>query len=116
MSRMTRIGLIQMRVSEDPRDNLARALSASEEAVRRGAEILCLPELFRTRYFPQSECAALRELAEAVPGASTRAFSAFAREHGVVVIVPVFEQGEAGAYHNTAVVIDRDGGILPPYS
>jgi agmatine deiminase len=113
--RMTRIGLIQMRVSEDPRDNLARALSASDEAVRRGAEIVCLPELFRSRYFPRSECAPLRELAETIPGESTRAFSAFAREHGVVVIVPIFEQGEPGIFHNTAVVIDRDGGILPPY-
>src|SRR5512136_2385074 len=112
---MTRIGLIQMRVSEDPAHNLATALAAAGEAVRRGAEILCLPELFRTRYFPQSECAPLQDLAETIPGESTRAFSAFAREHGVVVIVPVFEQGEAGAYHNTAVVIDRDGGILPPY-
>jgi agmatine deiminase len=114
-NRMTRIGLIQMRVSEDPDDNLARALSAAGEAVRRGAEILCLPELYRTRYFPQSECAGLGEIAETIPGVSTRAFSAFAREHGVVVIVPIFEQGGTGAYHNTAVVIDRDGGILPPY-
>ncbi|HVN65638.1 MAG TPA: agmatine deiminase family protein [Methanomicrobiales archaeon] len=112
---MTRIGLIQMRVSEDPADNLARGLAAAGTAVRRGAEILCLPELYRTRYFPQTECSPLQELAETIPGESTRAFSAFAREHGVVVIVPVFEEGEAGAYHNTAVVIDRDGGILPPY-
>jgi agmatine deiminase len=113
--RMTRIGLIQMQVSEDPDDNLARAVSAAGEAVRRGAEILCLPELYRTWYFPRSECAALRGLAETLHGVSARVFSAFAREHRVVVIVPIFEQGESGAYHNTAVVIDRDGGILPPY-
>jgi agmatine deiminase len=112
---VTRIGLIQMQVSDDPDDNLERALSAAGEGARRGAEILCLPELFRTRYFPRSECAALVDLAEPLHGVSTRAFSAFAREHGVVVIVPVFEKSEPGAYHNTAVVIDRDGGILPPY-
>jgi agmatine deiminase len=114
-NRVTRIGLVQMRVSPDPTDNLERALSAAGGAIRRGARIICLPELFRTRYFPQDECAGLQEFAENIPGESTRAFSAFAREHGVVVIVPVFERGESGAFHNTAVVIDRDGGILPVY-
>ena len=110
-----RIGLVQMEVSDDPDENLARALASAGEAARKGARIICLPELFRTRYFPQGECAGLRDLAEPIPGKSTRAFSAFAREHGVVVVVPVFERGESGAFHNTAVVIDSDGGILPPY-
>jgi len=112
---MTKIGLIQMKVSDNPGDNLARALASASDAARRGAEILCLPELYRTRYFPQSECEALQGLSETIPGVSTQVFSAFAREHRIVVIVPVLEQGETGAYHNTAVVIDRDGGILPPY-
>ena len=111
----TRIGLIQMKVSEDPGDNLERAEQAVSEAARQGAEIICLPELFRTRYFPQSECSDMQLLSETIPGESTRAFSALAREHHVVIIVPVFEQGESGAYHNTAVVIDRDGGLLPGY-
>jgi len=110
-----RIGLVQMMVADDPGENLERALSASREAATRGARIICLPELYRTRYFPRDECAGLEPLAETIPGESTRAFSAFAREHQVVVIVPVFEKGESGAYHNTAVVIDRDGGILPVY-
>jgi agmatine deiminase len=114
-NRMTRIGLIQMRVGEDPGDNLERALQAAGEAAGMGAEIICLPELFRTRYFPQSECADLLQISETIPGESTRAFSALARRHHVVIIVPVFEQGESGAFHNTAVVIDRDGGILPAY-
>jgi agmatine deiminase len=112
---MTRIGLIQTRVSEDPDENLERALGAAREAAARGAGIVCLPELYRTRYFPRGECAGLRELSETVPGISTRAFSDLARELGVVIIVPVFERGESGAYHNTAVVVDRDGGLLPPY-
>jgi agmatine deiminase len=111
----TRIGLIQMRVSEDPAENLERALEAAGEAAGRGAEIICLPELYRTRYPPQSECADMQRLSETIPGESTRAFSALARKHRVVIIVPVFEQGESGAFHNTAVVIDRDGGILPVY-
>jgi len=114
-NRMTRIGLVQMKVSEDPGKNLERALRAAGEAAGRGAEIICLPELFRTRYFPQDECADLRDLAETIPGVSTRAFSALARKHRVVTIVPIFEQGESGAFHDTAVVIDRDGGILPVY-
>jgi len=111
----TRIGLIQMRVSEDPGDNLERAVRLAADAAGRGAEIICLPELYRTRYFPRSECADMQGLSETIPGESTRAFSAIARKHRVVIIVPVFEQGESGAYHNTAVVIDRDGGLLPPY-
>jgi agmatine deiminase len=110
-----RIGLIQMRVSEDPADNLERAVRAVSEAAGKGAEIICLPELYRTRYFPQGECADMQLLSETIPGESTRAFSALASEHRVVMIVPVFEQGESGAFHNTAVVIDRDGGILPVY-
>ena len=111
----TRIGLIQMEISEDPGDNLERAIRLAGEAAGQGAEIICLPELFRTRYFPQDECADMQALSETIPGDSTRAFSAFAREHGVVVIVPIFEKGESGAFHNTAVVIDSDGGLLPVY-
>src|SRR5512136_169360 len=89
-NRVMRIGLVQMRVSDDPEKNLERALAAAGEAARRGARISCLPELYRTRYFPQDECAGLQERSEKIPGVSVRAFSAFAREHGVVVIVPVF--------------------------
>ncbi|HTY52485.1 MAG TPA: agmatine deiminase family protein [Methanomicrobiales archaeon] len=111
----TRIGLVQLQLSDDPGVNLRRALGLAGDAAGRGASIICLPELYRTRYFPQDECSDLRTLAETIPGESTRAFSTFARERGVVVIVPVFEQGESGAFHNTAVVIDSDGGILPPY-
>jgi len=111
----TRIGLIQMRVSEDPAVNLESAIRLAGEAAGRGAQIICLPELCRTRYFPQDECADMQALSETIPGESTRAFSAFAREHSVVIIVPVFEKGESGSFHNTAVVIDRDGGILPVY-
>ena len=114
-NRKTRIGLIQMRVSEDPGDNLKRAVRAAGEAAGQGAEIICLPELYRTRYFPQTECAAMQSFAEPIPGESTRAFSALARKHGAVIIVPIFEQGESGAFHNTAMIIDRDGGILPVY-
>jgi agmatine deiminase len=114
-NRRIRIGLLQMRVSEDPEDNLEMAIRAADEAAGQGAEIICLPELYRTRYFPQDECTELRDPAETIPGVSTRAFSALARKHQVVIIVPIFEQGESGAFHNTAAVIDRDGGILPVY-
>jgi agmatine deiminase len=114
-NRRIRIGLIQMRVSDDPADNLERAIGAAGKAAGQGAEIICLPELYRTRYFPQDECTDLRDLAETIPGASTRAFSALARRHRVVIIVPVLERGESGGFHNTAAVIDHDGGILPVY-
>lgn len=110
-----RIGLIQMSISEDPVNNLESAIRAAGEAAGQGAEIICLPELYRTRYFPQDECADMQRLSETIPGESTRAFSALARRHRVVIIVPVFEKGESGAFHNTAVVIDGDGGLLPVY-
>ncbi len=110
-----RIGLVQMKASDDPGENLERALRAAGEAAERGARIICLPELYRTRYLPQEECADLRGLAETIPGVSTGAFSGLARRHRAVVIVPVLERGDSGAYRNTAAVIDADGGILPVY-
>ncbi len=110
-----RIGLIQMSMTADPAENLARALGRAAEAARGGAEVICLPELFRSLYFAQREDAALFDLAEPVPGPSTEALAALAREHGVAVVVPVFERRAPGLYHNTAVVIDADGRTVGMY-
>ena len=109
------IGLVQMSVGDNPADNLARALDGIGDAVRRGARIVCLPELFRSRYFCQREDTAAFDLAEAVPGPTTEAIAAAARAHRVAIIAPVFERRAAGVYHNSAAVIDADGRIAGLY-
>jgi N-carbamoylputrescine amidase len=103
------IGLVQMRMSSDPAANLDRAVSHIREAARRGARVVCLPELFRTSYFCQREDTALFDLAEPIPGPTSDALAKIARELGVVVVASLFERRTAGVYHNTAVVLDADG-------
>ena len=110
------VGLVQLRCSTDPDDNLRRASEGVREAVRRGAQVVCLPELFRTQYFCQSEDSANFDLAEPVPGGpTTEALAVVARETGAVVVGSVFERRTAGIYHNTAVVLDADGSVLGLY-
>jgi N-carbamoylputrescine amidase len=110
-----RVGLVQMRCSSDPDENLKGAASRVREAASRGAQVICLPELFRTQYFCQREDAALFDLAEAVPGPTTEALAKVARETKAVVIASVFERRAAGIYHNTAVTLDSDGSIRGIY-
>jgi N-carbamoylputrescine amidase len=110
-----KIALVQMRCSEDPADNLARALERIRDAARQGAQLVCLPELFRTQYFCQIEDHAFFDLAEPIPGPTSEALSRAAREAGVVVIGSLFERRAAGVYHNTAVVIDADGRLCGSY-
>ena len=104
-----KVGLVQMAMSSEPQANLDKAAARVEEAARKGAEVVCLPELYRSPYFCQKEDAALFDLAEPVPGPSTERFSEVARKAGVVVVVPLFEKRAPGLYHNSAVVIDADG-------
>ncbi len=110
-----RVGLVQMACSENPEDNLSRADRKIREAAGRGAQIICLEELFRSQYFCREEDARLFDLAEAIPGPSTERLSATARECGVVVIASLFERRAAGVYHNTAAIIDADGSLLGLY-
>src|SRR5437867_9013418 len=104
-----KVGLVQMAMSDDVGRNLRAASAGVTEAAKGGAAIVCLPELFRSRYFAQREDPALFDLAEPVAGPSTEALGKVAREAGVVVIAPIFERRAAGLYHNTAVVLDADG-------
>ena len=110
-----KIGLIQTAVSEDADRNLERTLEAARTAIAKGARILCLQELYRVPYFPQYEDTDASRYAETIPGPSTEAFAALAREHGVVIVVPVYERAASGEHYNTAVVIDADGRLLPAY-
>jgi N-carbamoylputrescine amidase len=109
------IGLVQLSCSPDPDANLDKAGQRVREAGRNGAQIICLPELFRTQYFCQREDPALFDLAETIPGPTTEAMSKAARETNAVVIASVFEKRARGLYHNTAVVIAADGSITGLY-
>src|SRR5216683_8424151 len=115
MSEKFSVGLAQMSCSLAPDENLAKAQRRIREAAGRGAQIVCLQELFRSQYFCREENAELFSLAELVPGPSTQALSKLARELEVVIIAPLFEKRAAGVYHNTAAVIDADGSLLGLY-
>jgi N-carbamoylputrescine amidase len=109
------LGLVQMRCSADPQDNLDRAVARVREAAKAGAQVICLPELFRTPYFCQTEDHANFALAESIPGPTTEALARVAKEARVVLIGSLFERRAAGVYHNTAVVFDADGSTRGLY-
>jgi N-carbamoylputrescine amidase len=110
-----RVGLVQMAMSADAGANVDRAVAGVREAAKAGAQVVCLPELYRSPYFCQREDAALFDLAETVPGPSTEAFTRAAKEAGVAVVVPIFEKRATGLYHNSAAVIDSTGELLGLY-
>ena len=115
MSRPFTVGLIQMRCGTDPDANVRRACEALREAAARGAQVACLPELFRTQYFCQVEDPARFDLAEPIPGPTTEALATVARETGMAIVGSLFERRTAGIYHNTAVILDADGSLRGRY-
>jgi N-carbamoylputrescine amidase len=114
MAKVT-LGLLQHACGASPAANLRRTLALAEQAARKGANIICTQELFRSQYFCQAEKHEYFRLAEPIPGPSSRAFQALARKHGVVVIASLFERRAAGLYHNTAVIFDADGRMVGRY-
>lgn len=110
-----KLGLVQMAMGEDPEENTERAVALTIDAARRGAEVICLPELFRSRYFCQTEDSAFFQLADTVPNALTERFAAVAAEHDVAIIASLFEKRTTGLYHNTVAVIDRGNGYIGKY-
>lgn len=114
-ARSLKLGLVQMAMGEAPERNLKRALDGVREAAAQGAQVVCLPELFRSRYFCQDEDAARFALAEPIPGPSTDACAALAGELGITIVASLFERRAAGLYHNTAAVLDRDNGYIGKY-
>ncbi len=113
--RIVNIGLVQMRCTADPEFNMATAEAGIRAAAAQGAQIVCLPELFRSLYFCQSENHDFFALAEPVPGPSTGRLSKLAAELQVVIVASLFEKRAEGLYHNTAAVIDADGRYLGKY-
>jgi len=114
-TRSVRIGIVQMQCSDDPGENMEKALRMTKDVAQQGAEVICLPELFRSRYFCQSENDAHFRLAEPIPGPSTAAFAEIAAAADVTIIASLFEKRAAGLYHNTTAVLDRKRGYIGKY-
>ena len=110
-----KIGLVQNRCTASVEENFATAIAGVREAAGRGAQIICLQELFRSLYFCQAEDHKYFELGEAIPGPSTEIFTALAKELGAVIVASLFEKRAPGVYHNTAAIIDADGTLLGKY-
>jgi N-carbamoylputrescine amidase len=115
MSEKFVVGLIQMRCSKNAAENLVRVSEKIQEVAKRGAQIVCTHELFRSEYFCRKEDADLFDLAEAVPGPATDALAKVARESKVAIVASLFERRAAGIYHNTSAVIDADGLFVGKY-
>jgi N-carbamoylputrescine amidase len=109
------VGLIQMRCEADREANLEQAITRIRQAAKAGAQIICLPELFRSPYFCQREDPALFDGAEPIPGPTTECLGRLARETETVLVVSLFERRTAGVYHNTAAVLDADGSLKGIY-
>ncbi|MEM9243254.1 MAG: carbon-nitrogen hydrolase [Pseudomonadota bacterium] len=105
------IALIQMRCSNQARENLDKAITMLKEASQKGAKVACLPELFMSQYFCQQHDSDLFELAEPIPGPTTKTLGQVAKETRMTIVVPLFEKRVAGVYHNTVALLTADGNL-----
>ena len=111
----TRIGMLQQHNVADSKENIRRLAEGIEDLARRGAQLIVLQELHNSLYFCQTENVDNFDIAEPVPGPSTRFYGELARRFGVVIVTSLFEKRAAGLYHNTAVVLEKDGTIAGMY-
>ena len=109
------VAAIQSAVTADMNVNLIKTAKMVEQAAKKGAKIICLQELYRTVYFPQYENEKKDDYSETIPGESTKVFSAIAKKYKAVIVVPIFEKDNEGRFHNSAVVINAVGKLLPTY-
>jgi N-carbamoylputrescine amidase len=109
------IGCLQLSFSKDPDENLKKAGEWCRKAAKQGAEVICLPELFRSQYFCQKEDIALFDLAETIPGPSTEYLGQIAKENKVVIVASLFEKRAPGIYHNTVALLNEEGNIAGLY-
>ncbi|MBT3515023.1 MAG: carbon-nitrogen hydrolase [Nitrospina sp.] len=109
------IGLLQQSRNENLEQNLEATVHEIKDSAKRGAKIICLQELFLSRYFCQSENSNKFEFSEKIPGPTSKVLSNLAKELEIVIISPLFEKRTEGIYHNTAIVIDADGSIVGSY-
>jgi N-carbamoylputrescine amidase len=110
-----KVGLLQLAYTNDYEFNTKKTVEWVAKAAKQGAEVICLPELYRTLYFCQKEDVNLFELAETIPGPSSIAFQQTAKENNVAIIVPIFEKRAPGVYHNSALIIDATGEQIGLY-
>ena len=110
-----KIGFLQQHNTADTSANTRRLTDGIADLARRGAQLIVLQELHNTLYFCQTETVGNFDLAEPIPGPSTECFGELARRHGVVIVCSLFERRAAGLYHNTAVVMEKDGSIAGTY-
>lgn len=115
MAENVAVGLVQMSCGAEPEKNFEKALHQTRQAATQGAQVVCLQELFRSHYFPQTEDPKNFDLAEPIPGPSTDKLGELARELKIVIIASLFERRAAGIYHNTAVVLDDNGSMAGKY-
>lgn len=115
MSRLLRVGLVQQSCVAEREQNLRQSEAGIRDAAARGAKLVLLQELHASLYFCQHESTALFDLAETVPGPSSERLGRLAAELGVVIVGSLFEKRAAGLYHNTAVVLERDGRLAGRY-
>ena len=115
MNKNLKVGIIQQRNTGNRADNIERLSQRIAQLAAQGAQLVVLQELHNSLYFCQTEDVRTFELAEPIPGASTEHFGQFAKQHGVVIVTSLFEKRAAGLYHNTAVVIEKDGRIAGKY-
>jgi N-carbamoylputrescine amidase len=112
---MLKLGLVQMRCSINPLENVDKAEGMIRHAASEGANIICLQEIFNTIYFCQTEDYEYFRFAEGIPGPTTMRLGKVAKELGVVIIAPIFERRAAGLYHNSAAILDSDGTCIGKY-
>lgn len=109
------IGIVQQACGTSKADNIKKSIEGIAECAAQGAELVILQELHAGIYFCQAEDTDMFDLAESIPGPTSEAFAAAAKEHGVVLVTSLFEKRAPGLYHNTAVVFDKDGSIAGRY-
>ncbi len=115
MSKIVNVGIVQMACTAKPQENIDKAIVKIREAASKGAQIICLQELFTSLYFCDVEDYDNFKLAESIPGPTTETLSVVAKELGVVIIASLFEKRTQGIYHNTTAVLDADGAYLGKY-
>lgn len=113
--RTVKVGLVQTSCSSDLASNMTKAVAGIREAAAKGAQIVCLQELFGSLYFCDVEDHDNFKLAESIPGPSTETLAPLAKELGVVIVASLFEKRAEGLYHNTTAVLDADGTYLGKY-
>ena len=115
MTKPFKIGLIQMSCHRTPDENVAHAVKMLEQAANQGVQVACLPELFRSHYFCQTQEAKTFDLAEPIPGPTSKALADCAKKTGMVIVGSIFEKRAPGVYHNSAVVLEADGSQVGFY-